>query len=80
MKTFVMMVCAVLFALPSLSALAQEQVQDVTEYKFQDEHLVGELVGAASLDIVVRKQPKSKSLIKVRKHFVPEMLKQVEDI
>ena len=80
MKTTVTIVCAALCALVSLGALAQESVQDVTEYKFQDEHLVGELVGANQLDIVVRKQPKSKTLIKVRKHFVPEMLKAVEDI
>ena len=80
MKTFVTIACAVLFALPSLGALAQEQVQDVTEYKFEDEHLVGDLVGANELGIVVRKPGKSKSLIRIRKHFVPEMLKQVEDI
>ena len=80
MRTIVTIVCAALFALTAGGALAQENVQDVTEYKFQDEHLMGEIVGPGSAGIVVRKQGKSKTLIKVRKHFVPEMLKSVEDI
>ena len=66
------------FIFSSLSA-AQEYA-DSTEYSFDDDVVEGDLVRPDGEMTVVRKQGKQRSLIKVRQHFVPEMLKSVEDI
>jgi hypothetical protein len=65
-----------LIAMPALC----QQAEDVTEYKFEDTTLLGELIGTEQVDIVVRNRGREKSLIKVRTHFVPEMFKSVEKI
>lgn len=59
---------------------AQENDQDITEYKFTDENVVGGLVGIDEVRIDVRGQGKTRSLIRVKGHFIPEMLKSVENI
>jgi len=61
-------------------AAAQDEPGDVTEYTFPDEHLVGEIVGPGGTGITVGPKGESRSLIRVRGHFVREMIRSVEEI
>lgn len=85
MKHLMALVCAALIlgsAAFSLPALAQEQPPQITEYKDWTDHLVpGDLVRQAG-DLVSAKTKTKKppTLIKVRSHFVKEMLKSVEGL
>jgi hypothetical protein len=56
------------------------QYAEKTEYTFDDDVVTGDLVRPDGELTVVRKKGKQRSLIKVRQHFIPEMLKSVEDI
>jgi len=66
----------------SAVAGAQGNVQyaEKTEYTFDDDVVTGDLVRPDGELTIVRKKGKQRSLIKVRQHFIPEMLKSVEDI
>ncbi len=84
MKAFcTLMVLAALSSFP-VSAAAKETKQpaisDRTEYNFDDDVVVGDLMRPDDADIVVRQRGKESSLIVVRQNFVPELLKSVEDI
>ena len=79
MKRFSMLVIILMFSLCGTLVCAQEY-SDSTEYSFDDDVVEGDLVRPDGEMTVVRKQGKQRSLIKVRQHFVPEMLKSVEDI
>lgn len=79
MKRFIFLVIAMTFVMVATSVFAQEYA-DTTEYTFDDDIVEGDLVRPDGEMTVVRKQGKQRSLIKVRQHFVPEMLKSVEDI
>jgi hypothetical protein len=63
-------------------ALAQEGggVSAVTEYDFEDDLVTGDLVRPDGELIGARKKAKVNTLIRVRKHFIPEMLKSVENL
>jgi hypothetical protein len=50
------------------------------EYRFQDDPLYATSGGAAAARIHVRKQGARETLIRPRLHFIPELLKSVEDI
>lgn len=56
------------------------QYAEKTEYTFDDDVVTGDLVRPDGELIVKRKRGKERSLIRVRKHFIPEMLKSVEDL
>ena len=56
------------------------QYAERTEYSFDDDLVTGDLVRPDTGDIVVRKKGKERSLIRVRQHFITEMLKSVEDL
>jgi hypothetical protein len=79
MKRFSILVTVLLFSLGATLVSAQDYA-DSTEYSFDDDVVEGDLVRPDGEMTVVRKQGKQRSLIKVRQHFVPEMLKSVEDI
>lgn len=79
MKRFGSIIIAMIFVLSATLASAQDYA-DTTEYSFDDDVVEGDLVRPDGEMTVVRKQGKQRSLIKVRQHFVPEMLKSVEDI
>ncbi len=70
---------AMAFALP---ALAQEGggLAATTEYNFEDDLVTGDLVRPDGELIGARKKAKVNTLIRVRKHFIPEMLKSVENL
>jgi len=67
----------------ALPALAQEGgggVAATTEYNFEDDLVTGDLVRPDGELIGARKKAKVNTLIRVRKHFIPEMLKSVENL
>jgi hypothetical protein len=52
----------------------------VTEYDFEDDLVTGDLVRPDGELVGARRKSKVSSLIKVRKHFIPEILKSVENL
>ena len=81
MKTIISLICACTFAITATAALAQQpETQDVTEYKFNDEIVPGSLLRPDNTVIFSRTTGKTRSLIRIRKHFIPHMLKSVENI
>jgi hypothetical protein len=72
-------VAGLAFALP---AMAQEGggFAATTEYNFEDDLVTGDLVRPDGELIGARKKAKVNTLIRVRKHFIPEMLKSVENL
>ena len=80
MKFFVVwfsVVFAQLLLRPAPVFAAEPPVESM-EYTFTDETVVGELPGVEGVSISVRGKAKEKSLIRVKTHFVYEMLKSVE--
>jgi hypothetical protein len=87
-KLFVLIVCA-LGALASGTALtgvaaAQEAGGggggNATTYDFEDDLVQGDLVRPDGENLMVRRRGARESLIKIREHFVPELLKSVENL
>lgn len=64
------------FAVP---AAAQEE-GDTTTYDFEDDIVSGDLVRPDGEMLNVRRRGRRSSLIRIREHFIPEMLKSVEDL
>jgi hypothetical protein len=85
MKRIVWLLAGATFILFASETMAQapggnSQYAEKTEYTFDDDVVTGDLVRPDGELTVVRKKGKQRSLIKVRQHFIPEMLKSVEDI
>jgi len=51
-----------------------------TAYDFEDDLVQGDLVRPDGELLSVRRRGNRASLIQIREHFIPEMLKSVEDI
>ena len=79
MKSFVAVVLGSLLFLVAGSAMAQGYAEK-TEYTFDDDVVQGDLVRPDGEVAVVRKKGRERSLIRVRQHFIPEMLKSVENL
>jgi hypothetical protein len=62
---------------PMASAQDNEQT---TTYDFDDDLVTGDLVRPDGELLNVRRRGRRASLIRVREHFVPEMLKSVENL
>ena len=62
------------------SSVSAQEYAEKTEYSFDDDVVTGDLVRPDGEITVVRKRGKERSLIRVRQHFIPEMLKSVEDL
>ncbi len=67
-------------ALVTTPAVAQDGPAAETRYDFDDELVSGDLVRPDGEQLVVRRRGRRTSLIRIREHFVPEMLKSVEDL
>lgn len=83
MRTTISIIALALCVSAAAGARAQETsgpVEDVTEYTFPDEAVVGGIPGAGEVRITVRPKGKSHSLIRVRTSFVRAMILSVEDI
>lgn len=61
------------------SASAQEAGAETT-YDFEDDLVTGDLVRPDGEMLSVRRRGRRASLIRVREHFIPEMLKSVENL
>jgi hypothetical protein len=71
--------------LVGLSALtvpvsAQDAPAGETTYDFEDDLVTGDLVRPDGEQLIVRRRGRRASLIQIREHFIPEMLKSVEDL
>ena len=65
----------------SLTAHAQEAAGgQATTYDFEDDLVQGDLVRPDGENLMVRRRGARESLIKIREHFVPELLKSVENL
>ncbi len=76
-------VIAALLAGPSLwatEARAQDMPGSETTYDFEDDLVTGDLVRPDGEQLIVRRRGRRASLIQIREHFIPEMLKSVEDL
>ncbi len=67
------------------SALAQEAAPppaggDTTTYDFEDDLVQGDLVRPDGENLMVRRRGARESLIRVREHFISELLKSVENL
>lgn len=56
------------------------QDDNATSYDFEDDLVQGDLVRPDGENLMVRKRGARESLIKIREHFVPELLKSVENL
>jgi hypothetical protein len=79
MKKFLGIFAIMAVVVTALPVSAQEYA-DTTEYSFEDDVVTGDLVRPDGELTVVRKRGKERSLIRVRQHFIPEMLKSVENL
>ena len=85
-KLVVLMVCALSlpFTLSIVSAHAHAQDGGggggQTSYDFEDDLVQGDLVRPDGENLMVRRRGARESLIKIREHFVPELLKSVENL
>ena len=66
------------FCFPALG-MAQDDAE-ATTYDFEDDLVSGDLVRPFGELLNVRRRGRRSSLIRIREHFVPEMLKSVEDL
>jgi hypothetical protein len=73
----------------SITAMAQDQPAaapagggggQTTTYNFDDDIVQGDLVRPDGEMALARRRGRQSSLIRVREHFVPEMLKSVENL
>ncbi|MEY4580947.1 MAG: hypothetical protein RL701_5650 [Pseudomonadota bacterium] len=75
-------VCAL--GLPIFAGVAAVQAQEgggeSTSYNFDDDLVQGDLVRPDGENLMVRRRGARESLIKIREHFVPELLKSVENL
>jgi len=68
------------FAQRAGGAAAQAQATRTQEFNFTDELVQGQLVRPDGESTRVRRRSAGISLIRIREHFVPEMLKSVENL
>ncbi len=66
--------------LPVPMAEAQSAPAPETTYDFEDDLVTGDLVRPDGEQLIVRRRGRRASLIQIREHFIPEMLKSVEDL
>jgi len=62
------------------ASAASAQEGDTTTYDFEDDLVQGDLVRPDGEMLNVRRRGRRASLIRVREHFVNEMLKSVENL
>ena len=75
---FSMALSGVAFAAPAAGDTVEYKKE--TKYDFDDDNVEGDLVRPEGEMIGSAGKAKHSSLIKVRQHFIPEMLKSAEDI
>jgi len=90
--TKLLAIIAVAGLLMASTALAQEEggaapapaggggAGDATTYDFEDDLVQGDLVRPDGENLMVRRKGARESLIRVREHFISELLKSVENL
>lgn len=77
-------VIAVLLSMVAAPVMAQEAAPaeggNTTSYDFEDDLVQGDLVRPDGENLMVRRKGARESLIRIREHFVPELLKSVENL
>ena len=63
-----------------LATAAHAQDSGSTSYDFEDDLVQGDLVRPDGENLMVRRKGARESLIKIREHFIPELLKSVENL
>lgn len=63
-----------------VTGVAEAQEAAETTYDFEDDLVTGDLVRPDGEMLNVRRRGRRASLIRVREHFIPEMLKSVENL
>jgi hypothetical protein len=76
-KIFALIVIAVL-GLVAAPVAAQDD--NATSYDFEDDLVQGDLVRPDGENLMVRRRGARESLIRIREHFIPELLKSVENL
>jgi hypothetical protein len=74
------LISAIAVVLMGFAAPAAAQDDDATTYDFDDDLVTGDLVRPDGELLSVRRRGRRASLIQIREHFIPEMLKSVEDL
>jgi hypothetical protein len=72
-----------MLAMAAVPAAAQEGGGgggDATTYDFEDDLVQGDLVRPDGENLMVRRRGARESLIKIREHFINELLKSVENL
>lgn len=64
----------------SFGSAASAQEGEATTYDFDDDLVQGDLVRPDGELLNARRRGRRASLIRVREHFIPEMLKSVENL
>jgi len=80
-----LLVLAFVLATVAAPALAQDAPapaggENTTSYDFEDDLVQGDLVRPDGENLMVRRKGARESLIRIREHFVPELLKSVENL
>lgn len=74
--TVIFAILGLLFVVSSASA----QDDNATNYDFEDDLVQGDLVRPDGENLMVRRKGARQSLIRIREHFIPELLKSVENL
>jgi hypothetical protein len=79
-----LLVLAFVLSMIAVPALAQDAApaggENTTSYDFEDDLVQGDLVRPDGENLMVRRKGARESLIRIREHFVPELLKSVENL
>ena len=65
---------------PGGAAPAEGRSGDATNYSFEDDLVQGDLVRPDGENLMVRRRGARESLIRIREHFISELLKSVENL
>jgi hypothetical protein len=79
-QAFVITALIVVIFLATSAVQAQAVPSSETTYDFDDDLVTGDLVRPDGEQLIVRRRGRRASLIQIREHFIPEMLKSVEDL
>ena len=84
MKDLITLVFAGVLALSLTAPVAAQDAPagggDATTYDFEDDLVQGDLVRPDGENLMVRRRGARESLIRIREHFINELLKSVENL
>jgi hypothetical protein len=80
MRELLASIVVALLVLSAVPAAAQEGGGEATTYDFEDDLVQGDLVRPDGENLMVRRRGARESLIRIREHFINELLKSVENL